>query len=182
MAYSPRLQDAYRDDIVPQMMKAFEYKNVMQVPKLQKITLNMGVGAAVQDPKQLESALEELTLITGQKAAPAKAKKSISNFKLRDGMKIGAKVTIRGKRMYDFLDRFINVACPRIRDFRGLPNNSFDGRGNYNVGIKEQIVFTEIDMDKINRVRGLDINFVTSADSDAEAMELLKLFGMPFKK
>lgn len=182
MSFTPRLMETYRKDIVKEMMKKFSYKNVMQVPSLEKITLNMGVGSAVQDPKQLETALQELTLISGQKASPTAAKKAISNFKLREGIKIGCKTTLRGKRMYDFLDRFINIACPRIRDFRGLPKNSFDGRGNYGVGIKEQIVFTEIDMDKINKIRGMNINFVTSAKSDEEALELLRLFGMPLKK
>lgn len=182
MSYTPTLMETYKTDVVKKMMKKFSYKNVMQVPSLEKITLNMGVGSAVQDPKQLEAALQELTLISGQKSAATAAKKAISNFKLREGVKIGCKATLRGKRMYDFLDRFINIACPRIRDFRGLSKNSFDGRGNYGVGIKEQIVFTEIDMDKVNRIRGMNINFVTSAKTDEEASELLRLFGMPLKK
>lgn len=182
MSYTPRLMETYRNEVVGEMTKKFNYKNVMQVPSLEKITINMGVGSAVQDPKSLESAIQEMTLISGQKAAYTEAKKAISNFKLREGMKIGCKTTLRGKRMYDFLDRFINIACPRIRDFRGLPKNSFDGRGNFGVGIKEQIIFTEIDMDKISKIRGMNINFVTSAKTDEEAKELLRLFGMPFKK
>jgi large subunit ribosomal protein L5 len=181
MSYIPRLKKQYQDEIVPALMKRFEYKNIMQVPKLQKIVLNMGVGEAIQDSKVLERAVEDLTLISGQKPAVTSAKKAISNFKLREGMKIGCRVTLRGDRMYEFLDRFINFATPRIRDFRGLPNK-FDGRGNYNVGIREQIVFPEINVDKIDKIRGLNITFVTNAASDEEAFELLKAFGMPFKK
>ena len=182
MAYSPNLLGLYRNDIVKGMMKTFKYKSVMQVPKLEKITLNVGVGEAVKDPKALESAINDLTLITGQRAAPTKAKKAISNFKLREGVNIGCKVTLRGQRMYDFLERFISIACPRIRDFRGLPKNSFDGRGNYNIGVKEHIIFTEIDIDKVSKIFGMNISFITSAQNDEEATELLKLFGMPFKK
>jgi large subunit ribosomal protein L5 len=182
MSYTARLQDNYRNVIVKEMMKKFKYDNVMQVPKLVKISLNMGVGGAVQDPKQLESALSELTLVTGQKAAATTAKKAISNFKLREGLKIGAKVTLRNTRMYEFLDRFLAMYVPRVRDFRGLPTNSFDGRGNYNMGLKEQIIFTEIDMDKVSKIRGLNFTFVTTAKTDAEALELFKLFGFPFKK
>lgn len=182
MSYVPSLMETYRNDIVEQMMKKFNYKNVMEVPSIQKITLNMGVGSAVQDPKQLEVALDELTMIAGQKAAYTQAKNAISNFKLREGMKIGCKATMRGKRMYDFLFRFINLTAPRIRDFRGLSPKSFDGRGSYSCGIKEHIVFTEIDMDKVNRIRGLNVNIVTNAKTDEEALELLKLFGFPFKK
>jgi large subunit ribosomal protein L5 len=181
MSYIPRLKKQYQEEIVPALMKRFEYKNIMQVPKLQKIVLNMGVGEAIQDSKVLERAVEDLTLIAGQKPAVTSAKKSISNFKLREGMKIGCRVTLRGDRMYEFLDRFINFATPRIRDFRGLPNK-LDGRGNYNVGIREQIVFPEINVDKIDKIRGLNITFVTNAASDEEAFELLKAFGMPFKK
>ncbi|NOX36125.1 MAG: 50S ribosomal protein L5 [Calditrichaeota bacterium] len=180
--YIPRLQKKYREEIIPALMKRFGYKNVMQVPRLEKIVLNMGVGEAVQDPKELDRAMEDLAIISGQKPAYTTAKKSISNFKLRKGMKIGCRVTLRGARMYEFLDRFINLAVPRIRDFRGLSDKSFDGRGNYSVGIREQIIFPEINVDKIDKIRGLDITFVTTADNDEEAYELLKAFGMPFKK
>lgn len=180
--YVPRLKQRFREEIVPAMMKRFGYKNVMQVPRLTKICLNMGVGEAIQDAKLLERAVEDLATITGQKPSVTTAKKAISNFKLRKGMKIGCRVTLRGDRMYDFLDRFINLAVPRIRDFRGLSDKSFDGRGNYSVGTREQIIFPEINVDKIDRIRGLDITFVTSAADDEEAYELLKHFGMPFKK
>jgi large subunit ribosomal protein L5 len=180
--YTPRLQDKYREEIVPALMKRFNYKSIMQVPRLSKISLNIGVGEAVQEPKALDSALNDLTVISGQKPAISTAKRSISNFKLRQGMKIGCRVTLRGQRMYEFLDRFINLAVPRIRDFRGLPDKAFDGRGNYSVGVKEQIIFPEINVDKIDRIRGLDISFVTNAPTDEEAYELLKAFGMPFKK
>ena len=180
--YVPRLKTKYDDEIRPALMKHFEYSSSMQVPELQKISLNMGVGDAVQDNKLLEKAVEDLTIIAGQKPAITAAKKSISNFKLRDGVKIGCRTTLRRQRMYEFLDRFINLAVPRIRDFRGLPDKSFDGRGNYSVGVREQIIFPEINVDKVDRIRGLDITFVTSAQSDEEAFELLKLFGMPFKK
>lgn len=180
--YTPRLKQKYQDEIVPALMKRFEYKNVMQVPKLQKICLNMGVGDAIGDSKLLERAMEDLEVISGQKPAITQAKKSISNFKLREGMKIGARVTLRGERMFEFLDRFISLAVPRIRDFRGLPNNSFDGRGNYSVGAREQIIFPEINIDKMDVIRGMNITFVTSAKSDEEAFELFKNFGMPFKK
>lgn len=181
-SYTPRLKKQYFEEIVPALMKRFNYKNVMQVPRLQKIALNMGVGDAVQDPKELDRAIEDLTLIAGQKPAVTKAKHSISNFKLREGMKIGCRITLRGDRMYEFLDRFINFATPRIRDFRGLPDKSFDGRGNYSFGAREQIIFPEINVDKIDKIRGLDITFVTNAKTDEEAYELLKSFGMPFKK
>jgi len=180
--YTPRLKQKYQDEIVPALMKRFEYKNVMQVPKLKKICLNMGVGDAIGDSKLLERAMEDLEVISGQKPAITQAKKSISNFKLREGMKIGARVTLRGERMFEFLDRFISLAVPRIRDFRGLPNNSFDGRGNYSVGAREQIIFPEINIDKMDVIRGMNITFVTSANSDEEAFELFKNFGMPFKK
>ena len=180
--YVARLKTKYDEEIRPALMKHFEYSSSMQVPELQKISLNMGVGDAVQDNKLLEKAVEDLTIIAGQKPAITAAKKSISNFKLRDGVKIGCRTTLRRQRMYEFLDRFINLAVPRIRDFRGLPDKSFDGRGNYSVGVREQIIFPEINVDKVDRIRGLDITFVTSAQSDEEAFELLKLFGMPFKK
>lgn len=177
-----RLGDIYKTNIVPALMKTLDYKNIMQVPRLEKIIVNMGVGAAVTDPKVLEEALKELESITGQKPSVRLARKSISNFKLREGMKIGAKVTLRKERMYEFLDRLINVTLPRVRDFRGLSDKSFDGRGNYTLGVKEQIIFPEIDIDKITKVMGMDITFVTSAKSDNEAYELLKEFGIPFIK
>jgi large subunit ribosomal protein L5 len=180
--YVPRLQEAYKKQIVPALMKRFGYKNVMQVPHLGKITLNMGVGEAVQDSRILDSALNDLAIIAGQKPAVTAAKKSISNFKLREGMKIGCKVTLRGARMYEFLDRLISLTIPRIRDFRGLSDKSFDGRGNYSMGGREQIIFPEINVDKIEKIRGLNITFVTSTENDEEAYELLKAFGMPFKK
>ena len=180
--YEPRTQVKYREEIIPFLMKKFGYKNVNQVPKLSKISLNMGVGDAKQDPKLLENAMNDLTIISGQKPAKTRAKKAISNFKLRVGMPIGCNVTLRRQRMYDFLDKFISIAVPRIRDFRGLPDSSFDGRGNYSIGVKEQIIFPEINVDKIDRIRGLDITFVTSAKSDEEAHELLLSFGMPFRK
>jgi large subunit ribosomal protein L5 len=180
--YEPRAQVKYHKEIIPHLMKKFGYKNINQVPKLTKISLNMGVGDAKQDPKLLENAINDLTIISGQKPAKTKAKKAISNFKLRAGMDIGCRITLRRKKMYEFLDRFISIAVPRIRDFRGLSDNSFDGRGNYSVGIKEQIIFPEINVDKIDRIRGLDITIVTTASSDEEAYELLKSFGMPFRK
>lgn len=177
-----RLFDYYRSDIIPGLMKTFSYRNVMQVPKIEKVVVNMGVGAAVAEPKILEEAVRELESITGQKASIRKAKKAISNFKLREGISIGAMVTLRKERMYEFLDRLINVALPRVRDFRGLSDKSFDGRGNFTMGIKEQIIFPEINVDKITKVLGMDITIVTSAKSDNEAYELLKSFGMPFIK
>lgn len=177
-----RLLDYYKKDIVPSLMKTFNYKNVMQVPRIEKIVVNMGVGAAVADSKVLDEAVKELEAITGQKASIRIARKSISNFKLREGMKIGAKVTLRNVRMYEFLDRIINIALPRVRDFRGLSDKSFDGRGNYTIGVKEQIIFPEIDIDKINRIMGMDVTIVTSAKSDNEGYELLKAFGVPFVK
>jgi large subunit ribosomal protein L5 len=180
--YVSRAFNNYKKEIVPYMMKKFGYKNVNQVPKVLKISLNMGIGDAKQDMKLLDSAINDLTIISGQKPAITKAKKAISNFKLRAGMPIGCNVTLRRQRMYDFLDKFISIAVPRIRDFRGLSDSSFDGRGNYSIGVKEQIIFPEINVDKIDRIRGLDVTFVTSADSDEEAFELLKSFGMPFKK
>jgi large subunit ribosomal protein L5 len=180
--YVPRLQKKFSEEIVSNMMKRFGYKNVMQVPRLQKINLNIGVGEALQDPKALDNAINDLGVITGQKPYYRSAKKSISNFKLRQGMKIGAAVTLRGQRMYEFLDRFINLAIPRIRDFRGLSDKSFDGRGNYSIGVQEQIIFPEINVDKIDKIRGMNITIVTDAKSDEEAFELLKSFGMPFRQ
>jgi large subunit ribosomal protein L5 len=177
-----RLFDYYRADVIPGLMKTLGYNNIMQVPKIEKIVVNMGVGAAVAEPKILEEAVRELESITGQKASIRKAKKAISNFKLREGLSIGAMVTLRKERMYEFLDRLINVALPRVRDFRGLSDKSFDGRGNYTLGVKEQIIFPEINVDKITKVLGMDITIVTSAKSDNEAYELLKSFGMPFIK
>jgi large subunit ribosomal protein L5 len=179
---SPRLGGIYHKEIVPSLMKAFNYKSVMQVPKLDKVVVNMGVGAAVADQKIMEEAVKELESITGQKASIRKAKKAISNFKLREGMNIGAMVTLRKERMYEFLDRLINVALPRVRDFRGLSDKSFDGRGNYTLGVREQIIFPEINVDKITKVMGMDVTFVTTAKTDNEAYELLKAFGIPFRK
>ncbi len=177
-----RLLEKYKNEIIPQMQEKFSYKNVMEVPKLVKIVVNMGVGGATQDSKLLETAVRDLETITGQKPQIRKAKKSISNFKLREGMAIGAKVTLRKRYMYEFLDRLISVAIPRVRDFRGIPDKSFDGRGNYTLGIKEQIIFPEINVDKVNKVLGMDVTFVTTAKTDNEAYELLLAFGMPFKK
>jgi len=177
-----RLFDYYRTEVISGLMKTLSYKNIMQVPRIEKIVINMGVGAAVAEPKILEEAVRELESITGQKASIRKAKKAISNFKLREGLNIGAKVTLRKERMYEFLDRLINVALPRVRDFRGLSDKSFDGRGNYTLGVKEQIIFPEINVDKITKVLGMDVTIVTSAKSDNEAYELLKSFGMPFTK
>lgn len=177
-----RLKEKYRKDIVPKLKEQFSYKSIMQVPKLDKIVINMGVGAAVQDPKILEEAVKDLETITGQKASVRIAKKSISNFKLREGMKIGAKVTLRSQIMYEFLDRFISIALPRVRDFRGVSDKSFDGRGNYTLGLKEQIIFPEINTDKVTKILGMDITFVTTAASDKEAYELLAAFGVPFRK
>ncbi len=181
MSYEPRLKKIYEEKVVPHLMEKFEYKSPMQVPKLQKIVLNRGVGKATQDKKLVDYALEELSLISGQKAIPTIAKKSVSNFKLREGMTIGAKVTLRKDKMWEFLDRLISVALPRVRDFRGIKDKSFDGRGNYNMGVTEQIIFPEINIDKIHSIEGLDIAFVTSANSDQEAYELLKSLGLPFK-
>lgn len=177
-----RLQEKYNNEIVPAMIEKFGYKNIMQVPKLNKIVINMGVGEAKENAKVLDSAVRDLEIISGQKAVLTKAKKSVANFKLREGMAIGCKVTLRGERMYEFLDRFFNVALPRVRDFRGINPDSFDGRGNYNMGLKEQLIFPEIDYDKIDKVRGMDICFVTTATTDEEARELLKLMGAPFSK
>jgi len=177
-----RLKDVYYNEIVAGMTKKFGYKNTMEVPKLDKIVINMGVGEAKENAKALDSAVKDLEIISGQKPVITKAKKSIANFKLREGMSIGCKVTLRGERMYEFADRLINLSLPRVRDFRGVNPNAFDGRGNYALGIKEQLIFPEIDYDKIDKVRGMDIVFVTTAKSDEEARELLTQFGMPFRK
>ncbi|MCR5502550.1 MAG: 50S ribosomal protein L5 [Lachnospiraceae bacterium] len=177
-----RLKEAYKNEIVDGMTKKFGYKNIMEVPKLDKIVVNMGVGEAKDNAKVLESAMSDLETITGQKGVLTKAKKSIANFKLREGMNIGCKVTLRGEKMYDFLDRLINLALPRVRDFRGVNPNAFDGRGNYALGIKEQLIFPEIEYDKIDKVRGMDVIIVTTAKTDEEARELLTLFNMPFAK
>ena len=177
-----RLKEKYNSEIVPAMQKKFEYKNVMQVPRLEKIVVNMGVGEARENAKALESAVKDLEIITGQKAVTTKAKKSVANFKIREGMAIGCKTTLRGEKMYDFLDRLVNLALPRVRDFRGVSANSFDGRGNYAMGIREQLIFPEIEFDKIEKVRGMDVIIVTTAHTDEEARELLAQFGMPFVK
>jgi len=179
---TPRLALTYRKEVIPALMKRFGYSNTMQVPRLDKIAVNIGVGQATQDPKLVEAAAHDLELIVGQKVVITRAKKSISNFKLREKMPIGCRVTLRRARMYEFLDRFISVTVPRVRDFRGLPDKAFDGRGNYTIGIKEHTVFPEIDVDKISRMFGMDITFVTTAKTDQEAYELLKAFGMPFVK
>lgn len=181
MAYEPRLFDDYKDRIIPELMKQFNYKSVMQVPRLEKICLSRGIGDAIGDKKVIESSANEFALISGQKPVITKSKKDISNFKLRKGMPIGCRVTLRKDRMYDFLDRLITVAMPRIRDFRGIPTKGFDGRGNYTMGVREQIIFPEIDVDKIDKIAGLDITFVTTAQTDEEAMALLTMFGMPFQ-
>ena len=177
-----RLKSLYKDEIVDAMIKKFGYKNVMEVPKLDKIVINMGVGEAKENAKSLDSAVKDLETITGQKAVLTKAKKSVANFKIREGMAIGCKTTLRGEKMYDFMDRLVNLALPRVRDFRGVSADSFDGRGNYALGIKEQLIFPEIEYDKVDKVRGMDIIVVTTAKTDEEARELLKLFGMPFAK
>lgn len=181
MTYTPRLKTKYREEIRTALKEKFQYKSVMQVPQLVKISISQGIGAATADKKLIDNAIAELTLITGQVAVPAKSKKDISNFKLRKGMPIGARVTLRDKQMYEFLDRLISVALPRIRDFRGINDKGFDGRGNYTLGITEQIIFPEINIDKINKIQGMDITFVTTANTDVEALELLKQFGLPFK-
>jgi large subunit ribosomal protein L5 len=179
-AYKPRLKKIYEDRIVKAMTEKFGYKNVMEVPRLDKIVLNMGVGEATQDKKKVETAAQEMTAIAGQKPVITKAKKSIAQFKLREGMPIGAKVTLRRERMYEFLDRFVTIALPRVRDFRGLNPNSFDGRGNYATGLKEQLIFPEISYDRIDKIRGMDVIIATTAKTDDEARELLRLFGFPF--
>jgi len=177
-----RLKEYYKSDVAPALMKKYSYKSVMQIPKLDKIVLNVGAGEARENSKVIDAIAADMAAITGQKPYICKAKKSVANFKLREGMNIGVKVTLRGDRMYEFLDRFFNVALPRVRDFRGINPNSFDGRGNYNMGLKEQLIFPEIDFDKIDKVRGMDICFVTTAQTDEEARELLKLMGAPFSK
>jgi len=182
MAYVARLKQEYKDKVVPALTEEFGYKNVMQVPKLKKIVLSRGVGAAVADKKLIDHAVDELTKITGQKAISTISKKDVASFKLRKGMPIGAKVTLRGEQMYEFLDRLVTSALPRVRDFNGIKATGFDGRGNYNLGVTEQIIFPEIDIDKINKINGMDITFVTSADTDKEAKSLLTELGLPFKK
>ena len=178
---TPRLADKYKSEVVPALMKKFSYKTVMQAPRLTKICLNRGVNGAVTDKKLIDIAIDELSNITGQKAVPTMSKKDISNFKLRKDMPIGARVTLRGVKMYEFLDRLVSVSLPRVRDFKGINDKSFDGRGNYTLGVTEQIIFPEIDIDKVNKITGLDITFVTTADTNEEAYELLKELGMPFK-
>lgn len=180
--YNPRLIEKYKKEVVPFLQTRFGYQNIHEVPRLVKISINAGVGEAIQDAKALESAVSDLTLISGQKPVITRAKKSISNFKLRKGMKIGARVTLRSQRMWEFFDRFVSIAVPRVRDFRGYSEKSFDGRGNYSLGIKEQIIFPEINVDKIDKIRGLDITFVTTAKTDEEGFELLRALGFPFKK
>ena len=177
-----RLKDLYKSKIVPGLMKKFSFKNVMQVPKIEKIVINVGAGEVRENSKAIDSIITDLGKITGQCAVPCVSRRSISNFKIRAGMKIGVKVTLRGDRMYEFLDRFFNLALPRVRDFRGISAKSFDGHGNYNIGVKEQLIFSEIDYDKIDRIRGMDINIVTTAQNDEQARELLSLFGAPFKR
>jgi large subunit ribosomal protein L5 len=180
--YTPRLKEQYSKQIIPAMQEKFNYKNSMMVPKLLKICINQGIGAAVADKKLVDQAIEELSNITGQRAVPTRSKKDISNFKLRKNVPIGTRVTLRGDRMYEFLDRLISVSLPRVRDFQGLKLKGFDGRGNYNMGITEQIIFPEIVIDKVNRINGMDITFVTTATTDEQCLELLKEFGLPFKK
>ena len=175
-----RLKDIYKKDIVPALQEKFQFKSIMQVPRVTKICINRGIGAAVADKKLVDNGVEELTVITGQKAIATIAKKSVSNFKLREGMPIGAKVTLRGEKMYEFMDRLLTVALPRVRDFKGINDKGFDGRGNYTLGVKEQIIFPEISIDKIKGISGMDITFVTSAENDEQSYELLKAFGMPF--
>lgn len=178
----PRLKDRYVNEVVPALMEKFGYKNIMEVPRVAKVVLNMGVGEARENPKALESAVNDMTAISGQKPVITRARKSVAAFKIRTGMPIGCKVTIRGDRMYEFLDKLFNIALPRVRDFRGVSPNSFDGRGNYALGIKEQLIFPEIDYDKVDKIRGLDVIIVTTAKTDEEARELLRLMGMPFRK
>ena len=177
-----RLKEHYKQEVAPQLMNKFAYKSIMQIPKIEKVIINVGAGEARDNSKAIDAILRDLSLITGQKPVVCTAKKSVANFKLREGMKIGAKVTLRGDRMYEFLDRFFNLALPRVRDFRGINPNSFDGRGNYNMGVKELLIFPEIEYDKIDKVRGMDICFVTTARTDEEARELLTLMGAPFAK
>lgn len=177
-----RLKASYKEQVVPALMEKFQYESIMQAPKIEKVVINMGVGEAKENQKFLDNAVEELTIIAGQKPVVTKAKKSISNFKLREGMAVGCKVTLRGEHMYEFLDKLFNIALPRVRDFRGVSKTAFDGRGNYALGIKEQLIFPEINYDKIDKIRGMDIIITTTANSDEEARELLKLMGMPFSK
>ncbi len=177
-----RIKDLYKNDVAPALMKKFEYKSPMQIPKLDKIVVNVGAGEAKENTKVIDTIIDEVTTITGQKAVPTYAKKSVANFKLRQGMKIGVKVTLRGDKMYEFVDRLFNLALPRVRDFKGINPNAFDGRGNYALGLKEQLVFPEIEYDKIDKIRGMDIVFVTTANTDEEARELLTLLGAPFAK
>ena len=177
---APRLKEKYTAEIAPALMQKFHYENVMQIPKLEKIVINMGIGEAKDNPKVLEAALNDMTIIAGQKPVVTKARKSVANFKIREGMNIGAKVTLRGDRMYYFADKLMNIALPRVRDFRGCPSKSFDGRGNYALGIKEQLIFPEIEYDQIDKVRGMDVIFVTTAKTDEEAKALLEMLGMPF--
>lgn len=179
--YTPRLASKYQEEVIPALMKKFDYKSIMQAPRLEKVCINRGVNGAVADKKLVDIAVEELSTISGQKAIPTMSKKDISNFKLRKNMPIGARVTLRGVKMYEFLDRLISVSLPRVRDFKGISEKSFDGRGNYTLGVSEQIIFPEIDIDKVNKITGMDITFVTTADTDKEAYELLKELGMPFK-
>ncbi len=182
MKYEARLKSKYKNEVVPALMEQFNYTSVMQVPRLEKICINQGIGDATGDKKLIDQAIVELTTITGQKAVSTKAKTSVSNFKLREGMPIGVRITLRGERMYEFLDRFFNISLPRVRDFRGVNDKSFDGRGNYSMGITEQIIYPEIDIDKVNKIMGMDVSFITTARTDAEAYALLKSMGMPFVK
>ena len=179
--YEPRLRKKYKEEIVPQLMKDFSFRNIMQVPKLERVIINMGLGEAVQNAKLIESAVEELTVITGRKPIVTRAKKSIASFKLREGMPIGVMVTLRGEQMYDFVDRLVSIALPRTRDFKGISPKAFDGRGNYTLGIREQIVFPEINYDKIDRIKGMNVTFVTTAETDEQGRALLKSLGMPFR-
>ncbi|MGD0711624.1 MAG: 50S ribosomal protein L5 [Bacteroidales bacterium] len=181
MDYKPRLRAKYSEEVVPALMKQFNFKNQMQVPVLKKICVNQGMGSAIADKKLIDVSINEMTMITGQKAVPTKSRKDISNFKLRKGMPIGVRVTLRGDKMFEFLDRLISVALPRVRDFRGINDKGFDGKGNYTLGIQEQIIFPEINIDKITKIMGLDVTFVTTAKNDKEALALLKEFGLPFK-
>ena len=181
MSYIPRLKKKYREEVIPALMEQFQYGSIMEVPRLVKICINQGVGDATQDKKLVDNALEEVSTIAGQRAVPTKARQSVSNFKLREGMTIGVRVTLRDVRMYEFLDRLVSVALPRVRDFRGVNDKSFDGRGNYSMGVTEQIIFPEIDLDKVNKITGMDVTFVTNAKTDAEALALLKMMGMPFR-
>lgn len=182
MKYVPRLKEKYLKEVAPALMQQFNYSSVMQVPRLTKICINQGIGDATGDKKMVDVAAQELSIIAGQKAVPTRAKRSVSNFKLREGMPIGVRVTLRGERMYEFLDRLLTIALPRVRDFRGVNDKAFDGRGNYTLGITEQIIFPEIDIEKVSKIMGMDITFVTDAQTDAEAFALLKEMGMPFKK